>query len=373
MAFEGALRVGALLRPSEAATVEAIRLPRVGEAVYQGLPLAGLFIAGGSRRVIPSPISGVIVAVNPRLEGDLPALWEDPCGKGWIASISPTRFEEDVENCKPRRVLLANADEASAGQQAEQLASLGCEVQVVEDWDQLQLGLQAPNRHVLLLDAASFGEHGPELAGRVNAAAPEMKIVVLASPDSRREAAYREHRILYYAVEPFGDKEIVEILDTAFRPPRHSLPQPEDRKSASDSVNSIWVTNRSGKKVCVLASSGLLRKDHGLGWLLRRKLLDRCYPVETLLGSGTISWARIADAAGTCDRLLVLLARDTGRLPGSLIRDTKGEFAPVTTDNMGKVMAMVVQPPAAGKGLTGLDNRTTAALAEHVVHEIASS
>ncbi len=372
MAFEGAVRVGAMAAPSEGAGVEAIRLPRVGEAVYQGLPLAGLIVAGRPQRVIPSPISGVVVSVNVRLRQDLAALWESPCGNGWIASVSPTRFEEDVRNCRLRRVLLANADETSARRVREQLMALGCHVQVVGDWEAMEPALKHPARDLLVLDAASFGEQGPEVVGRVNAAAPEMRIVVLAAPDARWEAAYRRHRILYYAVEPFADNEIAEILNTVFRPQRQFVAEPGQPKSVADFVSSISITNRRGKKVCLLASSRLLRKDHGLGWLIRRRLLEHSYPVETLLGTGTINWVRISDTASTCDRLLLLLARDTGRLPGSLTQDTSGEFIPVTGNNIGKVMGLVVQPHSPAKGLAGLDERITAALAEYIVHEMAS-
>jgi len=372
MPFEGSMRVGALLDPSEAATVEAVRLPRVGKAVYQGLPLAGLIIAGKPPRIVPSPISGVVVAVNPLLEEDLSALWEDPCGKGWIACISPTRFEQDVKNCQPRRALLANADEASARRQCERLVALGCQVHVAKDWEELHPALQDPNHNLLVFDAVSFGEQGPDLVGRASASAPEMKIVLLASPDSQREAAYRRHRILCYAVEPFADQKIVEILDIAFRPKRQPLPHVEPTKPASGFLRSISIINRKGNKVCLLASGGLLQTNHGLGWLLRHKLLDQCYPVETLLGSGDVNRAGIWEMADTCDRLLVLLARDTGHLAGNLVQDTEGKFVPVTGQNSGKVMALVVQPHSAGKGLAGLDDRTTAALAEHIVHEMAS-
>jgi len=109
--FAGSVRVGAMLPRSPGPTTETIRLPQVGEAVYQGLPLARLIVAGRSQRTVPSPISGVVVAVNTWLQNDLAALWDDPCGKGWIACISPARFEEDVKNCRPRLVLVAGADD----------------------------------------------------------------------------------------------------------------------------------------------------------------------------------------------------------------------------------------------------------------------
>ena len=117
MSFEGSMRVGAFLALPEGAIVEAVHLPEVGEVIYQGLPLAGLSITGKSQRIVPSPLSGVVVAINRLLQESPSALWGDPCGDGWIACVSPTRFERDVKNCKLRRVVLANACQVSADSQ----------------------------------------------------------------------------------------------------------------------------------------------------------------------------------------------------------------------------------------------------------------
>ena len=54
----------------------------------------------------------MVAAVNERLTKDPSALWEDPCGAGWIVAISPTRYDEETEQCRRRRVMLVNADAA---------------------------------------------------------------------------------------------------------------------------------------------------------------------------------------------------------------------------------------------------------------------
>lgn len=110
----------------------------------------------------------------------------------------------------------------------------------------------------------------------------------------------------------------------------------------------------------------------GLGRLIRQKLLDKCFPVETTLGNARITPMEILDAASTCDRLLVLLARDTGRLPGSLVRDTKVEFVSVPGAESGKITLLAVQPDQHDGGPLEFDVRTTAALAEHIVNEMVS-
>jgi len=372
MPFEGSMRVGAVLTPSRGASVDAICLPRVGEAVYQGLPLAALTIGGRSLGTVPSPLSGVVVAANPLLRESLRALCEDPCGDGWIACVSPTRFEEDVKHCKLRRVILANAYHVSAGTQRDNLTRLGCEVRVAASWEELAPAVEDPNNKVLLFDVDSFGELGPEIVEQVNATAPTMKIVVVASSASQRETAYRRHKISHYAVEPFANNEIVDILNAVFRTERQPLPPAGRPEAPSRFVSSICVTNRSGKRVRLLAEGGLLRQDQGLGRHVLHKLLDQLFPIETILGESDASQINMIRAAATCDRLLVLLARDTGRLPGSLVRDTKGQFAPVLRDTAARVMALVVQPHSPDGGLAGLDDRTAAALADHIVSEMAS-
>ena len=94
--IDGSACVGVVLPHSQEASVQPVRLPPVGQIVYQGLPLAGLAMADGSSVVVPSPISGVVMSVNESLKGDPSVLLSDPCGKGWIACICTTRLEEEM-------------------------------------------------------------------------------------------------------------------------------------------------------------------------------------------------------------------------------------------------------------------------------------
>jgi DNA-binding response OmpR family regulator/glycine cleavage system H lipoate-binding protein len=373
---EGLVRVGAALTPAQAAAIETLALPRVGEVVYQGLPLVGLTgaqqPAGQPGRTLPSPISGIVVAVNPLLRERPSLLWEDPFAAGWIASVSPTRLGEEAPVCRPRRVLLLNADQASAARQRGQLTTLGCQVRIASGWDELAAAGLSEAVDVLLVDADSMGEQGPDLVGRASAAAPSLRTVVVAAASSQWETAYRKHRIFYYAVEPFADNEIVEILDAVFRPLQQPFPPVERRKAVGESVSSIFINNRHGTRVGLLVAGGLLSQDEGLGWHVRLKLLDRLYPMRTASGIGRMTQVKLLLAASMCDRLLILLPKDTGRLPGSLVRDTRGEFVAVAGEVAAKVMALAVQPLVPGSGLTGFPDRTMAALAEHVVNEMAA-
>jgi DNA-binding response OmpR family regulator/glycine cleavage system H lipoate-binding protein len=369
---EGPVPVGALVAPSEGAGVDGISLPGEGDVVYQGLPLAGLTVAGKLKGTLPSPVSGVVVAVNPELPQRLPALWEDPFREGWIASISPARLEEEVGNCRPRRVILANADPAAARDQCGRLTALGCQVCVVGGWEELALAMPDSDCRAVILDADSLGQRGPELAGQVKQAAPSMRIVVISSASSDWEIAYRRHGIFYYSLAPFADQEILEIMASVFRPPQRWLSQDERRTASAESASSIFITNRSGRQVGLLVAGGLLLREDGLGWHVRRRLLDRLYPMRTSAAMGQINQGKILLAASMCDRLLLLVAKDMGRLPGSLVHDAEGRIVSLPGDNGGKTTTLAVQPALPGLGLAGHDDQTMAALAEHVVHQLES-
>ena len=128
LAVDGSALVGAVLPGLHGASITGIRMPKIGEVVYQGLPLAGVSLSGKPMLVIPSPISGVVAEVNSLVAHRPQLLASDPCGEGWIAGICATRHEE-MANCKPRRLLLVNSDPCSADEQTRKLTDLGCQVE----------------------------------------------------------------------------------------------------------------------------------------------------------------------------------------------------------------------------------------------------
>jgi len=372
MSFEGAMRVGAVLARPQTTSGKEVRLPQAGEVVYQGLPLAGLILADDSLVIIPSPVSGVVVSVNELLRKDPSRLLTDPCGKGWIACICATRLEEEKNRCRPRHVVLVNSNLLSARDQLEQLTSLGCQIHVVKDGDELALSIQDRNYEVLLFDAASFGDVGPELVRRVNVASPSLKVVVIGSSGSHWETAYREHKLFYYAVEPFVDNEIVDILNAVFRTPTPFLLQPERQKASIAPIGALSIINRHGHRVQLLAAPGLLRENDGLGGQIRQKLTARTFPTRITLGDVDVTPSGVMKTASTCNRVIVLLATDTGRLPGSLAQDTKAQYVSASGVCASNVTTLVVQPGSNSHGLAGLDERTIAVLAEHIVWEMVS-
>lgn len=366
-----ATRVGCVLTHPASTAIESVRLPRIGEVVYQGLPMAAVAAACKPPEIIPAPLSGVVVAVNESLKQEPSLLSNDPCGRGWIACISATRADDETSLCLPRRVVLYNPYTAAAAVQSAKLRALGCDVRQVSDWAQLSAVLDELPSPVIVLDGSAIGDEGPITVGLINGACPRARVIVVAGADSDREAAYRMKRIFYYAVEPFADNEIAAILDAAFDRTPHT-PHSDRRRDIAQPLNSISITNRNGTRVRLQIAPGLLRREEGLGRLLHQKLVAGLYPMESSPDEVAITPMNLVSVAERCDRLIVLTTGEQGRLPGSLLRDAKGEFVSLTGKGGDKIVALVVQPACGDAGAMNFDHDSNEALATHVVREMAS-
>ena len=192
----------------------------------------------------------------------------------------------------------------------------------------------------------------------------------MASSESAMEGVYRIRRIFYYAVEPFVDHEIAEILAAAFQPPP---PAADRRKEMAQPLNGISITNNNRTRVSLVVQAGLLRREDGLGRLLRHKLMQRLFPIETSPDETQITPMNLLGLASHCDRVIVLLVQDIKRLPGTLVRDTKAEFVLLSGKGADKVTTLVVQPSRSETGPLDFDAAVTDALAEHLVREMADS
>jgi len=368
---DGSACVGAVLPGLRGVQPTEVRLPRIGEVVYQGLPLAGVLTAGGKTPIIvPSPVSGVVMEVNQAVTQKPSLLLTDPCGEGWIACVCTTRHEEEG-NCKPRRLILVNADQTSAAEQSRKLTCLGCDVEPAADRESLERALARDGERPVFFDAASLGGLGPSLVEIVNRRAPQSRVVVFGAAGGTSESDYRKYKIFYYAVEPFADNEIADILAAVFRMHEVEPGGVPGKKTPPEPISAITITNRNLHKVQLLSGPGLLWGNEGLGALLSKKLLAKMFPVFITPGESHLTPANILKAAAACDRVMVLLARDCGLLPGSLARDTKPEFEIDPGEAAGKITVLTVQPDALG-GFALLDGRTIAALAEHIVWDMAS-
>ncbi|MBN2293683.1 MAG: response regulator [Pirellulales bacterium] len=369
--IDGSALVGATLRHPEKA-VQELNLPEEGDILYQGLPLAGVTFEDGSQRIVPSPISGVVISVNKALADDPGALFEDSFGAGWIACICSTRLEDESDQLTPRVVVLVNTDAVTAAKQQEQLTALGCRVVVADGDDSAVEAAKSSQNHVFFFDADSLGSRGPELVREVRSLGEGKKMIVMAVSDYRWETAYRDQGIFYYTIEPFVDNEIIDVLNDAFRRQPPSTRRTEHSRHPIKPLHAIQSTNRNGHKVQLLASPGLLSRYEGLGAAIVEKVMKHYLPIAMKTVDTEITPNVVLDVAKTCDRVMVLLSKDMGRLPGSLVRDTKAEYVSAARENASRATTLVVQPDATGWGFTGFEDRTTEALAEHIVNEMIS-
>jgi DNA-binding response OmpR family regulator/glycine cleavage system H lipoate-binding protein len=368
----GVARVGAFLSSDEAREIADVHLPEVGDVVYRGLPLASFGINGRPQRIVPSPVTGEIVETNTALIEDKPGIWHHPCREGWIARIRPENAQEEIAECRTRHVIVAMDNEALGRRQARELGTLGCSAAVAVSPGTT---LEAINRNqsgLVLVDAASFGNDGPKMVGWINEKFAEAKVVVVADPDSRWEAEYRAHKIFYYAVKPLTNAELIDILNSAFGATIEPAPEMAASGKLPTSVSKVTITNRYSQEVNLLVSGEALLNNKGVGLQLRNLIFSENYPITFTLGTRHFEAIDLMREANLCDRILILEARDTGKVPGSVtVVDGCEALRGVGGSEYG-IKTLVIQPNGEQKGALVFDARTSRAVAEFIMNKMAS-
>lgn len=73
--------------------IERVNLPREGAQVFQGVP--SVEVRRGRRTLeLASPLTGKVVAVNPKLKDDAATASREPYGNGWLYLVRPGRRYE---------------------------------------------------------------------------------------------------------------------------------------------------------------------------------------------------------------------------------------------------------------------------------------
>ena len=369
---DASVRAGAFLSRDEVSGVVSVRVAAVGDVVTRGLPLAEVTLNGGRKVVVPAPVGGEILEVNPALATAPGEALHDPCETGWLARIRPVETAEGLRATGVRRVYFAGRDDTSARRTRVWLEHLGCAVQTFADTRGVLSALVRAPGAVVMVDDESLGEDGVSLVRAVAAAAPQTKIVVIATGDSPHQVAYRTERVMYYATAPLANDEMIDILHSAFREVAVSAPRRRETTALEPSLRAIKVHTRQGKAVTLLTSGELLYADRGLGTAVLERLLAGAYPVETTIGVGELGMSDISRALGSSDRVLILWNRDTGRISGSLTRrpmllDCQPGRAPT------QAITLVVQPAGSGNAALDFEPGVIEALATAVVEEITTT
>jgi DNA-binding response OmpR family regulator len=367
------VKVGAFLASEDAKAISSVQLPEAGELVYRGLPIAAVTLEGKPQRLIPSPVTGEVVEVNKALAGAKPDAWARPCQAAGIANVRPTNLDEDLLACATRSVVLATADEKKGKEQAGRLTDLGCAVEVAKTQEVASEAIRRNKSRLFIIDATSYGNKGPDMVKYFNSTFPEVKVVVMAAQGSKSEADYRAHKILYYALEPMTEPEVIDLLNSVFGPTLRPAPEVAPSRKLPNWICKISITNRQGKKVNLLSSGEVLFSHKGLGLQLRDLIFGKSYPITFTLGAKNYNVIDIINEVENCDRLLFLEAKDAGRIPGSVVVTSGSELLKGMGSGEHKIKTLAVQP--SGKESTELvfDARASSALAEFILKEMTSN
>jgi len=74
-------------------SIDVVQVPQVGQQFHQG-DFLGTLESHQAASEVPSPISGVVAAVNTDLVSAPDTVNNDPYGAGWIARLSPSNLSE---------------------------------------------------------------------------------------------------------------------------------------------------------------------------------------------------------------------------------------------------------------------------------------
>jgi len=367
----GAARVGAFLSTQDAKALTEVQLPKVGDMVYRGLPIAVLTIAG-AQRVVPSPISGMIARTNSTLVSNKQA-WEKPCDQAWIAHVKPTDLDVELAATPTRTVVLAAADGAKLDKELELLTSLGCTVETVKTPEGALDALKKAKKALFMIDAASYDGKGPELVKTVNDRYPDVKVVVRGAQGSKHEAAYRANKILYFAVGSWSVPEMIDVLNSVFGPTLLPATEVAPSRKLPNWISKIRIIGRNGKEVNLLASGEILNSHKGLGLQLRDIIFARNYPITFTLGAKDFNVIELIEETDKCDKLILLEAKDAGRIPGSATVIAGSEMLKGMGANEQKVQTVAVQPGPEKSAPLVYDGRTAKGLAEFLLREMTKN
>ncbi|MBM4370103.1 MAG: response regulator [Deltaproteobacteria bacterium] len=368
--MDGTVRVGAYLSPDEAGRIESVHLPRAGDTLERGLPLLSFTLQGGQLRVVPSPVSGEVTAINPALSGAA-AGQEDLFSSGWVATIRGHALAEDVALCRTRNAVVASAAPEQGRKLMRLLEHLGVRVQAVAHPEEAGRSFERES-DVLFFDAAAAGPDGPAVIRYLRESYPTVRVVVLLDDNGPGEPTYRELGVFYVATGTFSKEEAMSVIASVFRRPGEGIV--EDRAWSSvlpPEIHRIQITDREGRTASLLASGGLLERPRGLGWMVVRKLLEAGRPVTVTHGTKEIRTADLLREARD-GRVLLLETRDMGRVPGTLMRTSRILQGVAAGEPDHLVPCLVVQPRLSASHPLELDPRVLGTLADQILASLGA-
>ncbi len=368
----GAARVGVFLPIDEGKAITAVQLPKVGDMVYRGLPLAALAIVGKPQRVVLSPITGKVSRVNSALVSK-PGVWEKPCEEAWVAHVKPADLDAELEQNTVRTVVLAAPNGAKVEKDIELLTTMGCTVEAVKTVEGALDALKNARKAIFMVDEASAGGQGPQMVKTVNEKYPDVKVVVSGAKSSEHEAEYRANKILYYSVGPWSVAEMIDVLNSVFGPTMGPAPEVAPSRKLPNWISKIRIINRNGKEVNLLASGEVVNSHKGLGLQLRDIIFSRKYPITFTLGAKAFNVIELIEETDKCNRVILLEVEDKSKIPGSVTVSTGSELLRGMGASEQKIETITVQPGTEKGAPTVYDGRTSKGLAEFILKEMTKN
>ena len=374
----GIIRIGGYLPNLSNSSIISIKLPELGSRIYRGLPIAEVALSNGTKRVIPSSISGKIVGINNTLRDYHYNLEKNLHKKNWIAIVEPEHLEQDLKATKTRSVLVFADKSSDENEFFKMIFHKGYITKIACNIDEVLKTLSTEAIPVVVVDAKSFSDSGPGYVKKINHELPDVKIIVFNEPNVNFEKLYRKNSIFYYGVNPISNNELVDLLHCAFTDDNRkiTLKNPRVSRNLSDTISKISLTNIYGKKITLFAYDDVLKNNGGLGYLLTKELLDMAFPLEikhSRFSKSIDEAAKIQEITKDKeknDRIIILQTKDMDKIPGSILKEIQEYKNKYTSSN--SLINIFIQPASGKNREVEFDDNITVALKDVIMTEIIS-
>ncbi len=355
---DGTVTVGALVAGPQSEIASSVRLPREGDFVYRGLPLATVEHGQNPRVYLTSPVTGRVVAVNGDLEDEPEMLWEWEKSGSWIARIEPSHLSRDLQMAAPREALIIGSDNPLTRNLREQLRSFGCEAR-------LERSPRSIDASIAFLDGGSLGAEGVSMAADLAASESTMKVVVLGA-NASHEAEYRKAGVFFFTTTSPDRRELNDIVAAAFRKVVPPSGRVNEAELLPDLLRSVTIQNRSGEKVTLLTDGTSLLRRSGIGRSLTDLLLRNDFPVETMRThhAEALTASALERESKAADRLVIVRFENRGEIPGTI----RVRHMPETGS---RIVTVTIQTEPKAKSDTTFEAKIEQALAQSLLELMA--
>lgn len=375
----GHVKIGGQLPVYLNRPVKSIRTLSVNDYVYRGLPIAEIALDNDEKYYIPSVVTGRIVEINNYFLNN-PFFFENyKNDENWIARVIPENLKEDLQKAHRRKLIYLGKNLSNEESlYIELIKKYGYEVNTFNKIEDAVKNINEKDIEIVIIDAKSLSDSGPEYVQTINKEFPNVKIIVFDDSLSKHELLYRQKKIFFYEVQPILESELYNVLFNAFCHAR--LKETIDCKSSGylpPIINRIRILNRHKQRVTLLIYDNICRINKGLGCKLYDNLLKHSFPVEISL---TYDRYSLKDAKSEnfmekeklyCDKLVMLYNDELNSFPGNIRKDY--EFFSNANSDKNTIVRIALQTSRENQPDEVLDKLTTIELAEIIENEMTEN